>query len=96
MLENTPDINTYQSLLTLMESLFQVSSKYRSSLILSEDTPQCQCQKETPQPELLSNSVSMCTTHRGKSCFPLFSCQSTCNLGVMLSVLEYHSVSGEI
>ena len=72
MLENTPDINTYQSLLTLMESLFQVSSKYRSSLILSEDTPQCQCQKETPQPELLSNSVSMCTTHRGKSCFPLF------------------------
>ena len=92
MLENTPDINTYQSLLTLMESLFQVSSKYRSSLILSESVPK----GNSTISITLKLSVNVYNTQRKKMHLPFSLARALAHLGVMLSVLEHHSVSGEI
>ena len=97
MLENTPDINTYQSLLTLMESLFQVSSKYRSSLILSETVLLSVSAKRKLHNLNYSQTQCQCVQHtEEKAAFPFSLARALAHLGVMLSVLEYHSVSGEI
>ena len=80
MLENTPDINTYQSLLTLMESLFQVSSKYRSSLILSETVLLSVSAKRKLHNLNYSQTQCQCVQHtEEKDASPFFSCQSTCS-----------------